>query len=86
MRRQSLGETCIYEVDDLTFLTETNYRSKADFLLFSMAVRLEVWGARPLLHKITQDPGFFLLFALRGCPFFHVTKADFSTPHSPHTW
>lgn len=85
MRKQSLGETFIYEVDELTFLPETNDKSKADFLLFSMAVQLEVWGARPLLHKITQDPGLFLLVALRGYSFFHVTKADFLTPHSPHT-
>lgn len=62
--RMQLGKACLCEVDGLASLTEINDRSKARCFLFPIKVQLEAWGAGPLLHTVTQGPGFFLLVVL----------------------
>lgn len=66
----------------LASITETNNRSKADSFLFPIEIQLEVWGAAPLLHEVTQGPRFLSACCSKEMFFFHVTKTDLSPPHT----
>lgn len=66
----------------LASITETNNRSKVDSFLFPIEIQLEVWGAAPLLHEVTQGPRFLSACCSKEMFFFHVTKTDLSPPHT----